>query len=243
MNQTVFDLQRLGHYLQRDARELEKLSSQGRIPGRRVGGEWRFNRDEINRWLEQQLGEFSDQQLENVERGVGTAPGRPRELLEPLVTPLMDMERIAIPLLGRTVPSVLHSLLEVANRSWQVYMPDEVLVALRSREEMCSTAIGGGVAVPHPRRPMPDAIGQSMVTFGRAFAGIPFGGPKRELTDLFFLILCQEESLHLQVLARLARMFQRDDFLVQLRETEHPADALACIKKVEDAVIADSASP
>ena len=39
---------------------------------------------------------------------------------------------------------------------WQVYDPAALLTAIENREEMGSTAQVNGVAIPHPRRPLPN---------------------------------------------------------------------------------------
>lgn len=216
MNSDVLDISSLATYLRRDAREVEKLASQGRLPGRRVGGDWRFSRDEVNRWLEEQLPSFSDLQLDNVERGAGAQTAT--EKLELLVAPLLCPERIEIPLQARTANGVIERLVKIANRGWQIYDPQHVVAAIRAREEQSSTALSGGVAIPHARRPTADIVGQSLIAFGRTLTGIPFGGPHGQLTDLFFLILCLDDRQHLQVLARLTRLFHRADMLDQLRD-------------------------
>lgn len=226
------DLIELGKYLQRDSRELEKLASQGRIPGRRVAKEWRFNREEINEWLENQLSQYTDQQLENIEISVKHSSS-----LKLLVSRLLHLETIQIPLNARTAPKVLSQLVEVANGRWQVYMPDEVTAAVRAREELHTTALPGDVAIPHPRRPIPQALGESIIAYGRTFSPIPFGGPNGQLTDLFFLVLCQDDRTHLQVLARLSRMFQREGFLDRLRQIDEPKEAYIAIKETEEEVL------
>ena len=78
----TMDIEQLANYLRRDAREVGKLASRGQLPGRKVGGEWRFNRAEINRWLEDQLPELSDSQLTSIE----TAHGEDDPLLAGLLS-------------------------------------------------------------------------------------------------------------------------------------------------------------
>jgi PTS system nitrogen regulatory IIA component len=65
---------------------------------------------------------------------------------------------------------------------------------------------------------LPTALGASLLAFGRTSSGIPFGGPRRSLTDLFFLVLCQDARTHLAVLARLGRLLRVEGFVDQLRE-------------------------
>ena len=51
---------------------------------------------------------------------------------------------------------------------------------------------------------MPNALGESVIAYGRTTTGIPFGGERGALTDIFFLVLCRDDRTHLQVLARLS---------------------------------------
>jgi PTS system nitrogen regulatory IIA component len=131
---------------------------------------------------------------------------------------------------------VLAELVQLAERSWQVYDPEAILQAVQAREEMQSTALPGGVAIPHPRRPLPNALGESVIAFGRTLTPIPFGGERGGLCDLFFLVCCRDDRTHLRVLARLSRLFLQPGFLDQLREAESPEGALQVIAEAEAAL-------
>jgi PTS system nitrogen regulatory IIA component len=108
-------------------------------------------------------------------------------------------------------------MVEVCGRTWKVWQPAQVLKAVQDREELMSTAFDSGVAIPHPRQPLADAVSESIVAFGRTLSGIPFGAPNNSLTDLFFLVVCRDARTHLHVLARLGRLIQKPDFLAALR--------------------------
>lgn len=229
MSHEVFSLDELARHLGRDRREIEKLASRGRIPGRKVGSAWQFHSSEITRWLEQEMREYSSAELRNVE-----ITQHSREICPDLpVTSLLHPETVAVPLQARTKRSVLEALLETAGNTWQIWSPNEILVAVQKREELFSTAYAGGIAIPHPRNPLPEAHGESIIAFGRTMTGIPFGAPHGGLTDLFFLVLCQDSGSHLQVLARLGRMLQLPEFSDRLRETEDPQTTYDLICETE----------
>jgi PTS system nitrogen regulatory IIA component len=219
------NLDELAKHLNRDRRAIEKLVKRGRIPAHKVANEWRFNSTEITHWLESELREYSDQELANVEE---TNPSEEVGAGTPVAS-LLRPELVEIPLQARTKRSVLEALIEVAGRTWQVWEPAAVLQAVQDREEVLSTGFDNGVAIPHPRNPLPDAIGESLVAYGRTFSGIPFGAPKRALTDVFFLVLCQDSRTHLQVLARLARMLQQPEFVDTLRATDDARESFRLI--------------
>ena len=68
MTQQPFSLDELARQLGRDRREIEKLVNRGRIPGRKVGGDWQFHPTEITHWLEQEMRDYTDGELARVER-------------------------------------------------------------------------------------------------------------------------------------------------------------------------------
>lgn len=228
MSTDTMDLQQLAQYLNRDAREVTRLAERGQLPGRKVGGEWRFARAEINHWIETQLHQYSEAQLTDLE---SQTPVREDEQL--VVTPLLAQASIAYPLRATTRASVLQELVRLAEQTGHVYDPEAVLEAIRQREEMRSTAVEQGVAIPHPRRPLPAALGESVLAFGRTASGIPFGAPRGGLTDIFFLVCCRDDRTHLGVLARLSRLIMRPGFVDGLREREAPGDIARFIETAE----------
>jgi PTS system nitrogen regulatory IIA component len=230
MAHETFTLEELARHLGRDARELEKLANRGRIPGRKVGGDWQFHAAEITPWLEEAMRDYSDQELVAIEESQ-----RSTEVdTDTPVTSLMRPEHVQVPLEARTKRSVLESLIEVAGRTWQIWEPASVLKAVLEREELMPTGYENGVAIPHPRNPLPDALGESIIACGRTLTGIPFGGPHRQLADVFFLVLCRDSRTHLQVLARVGRMLQLTGFLDGLRLAPDSREAYDVIRAADE---------
>lgn len=227
-----YTLEDLATNLGRDRREIERLASRGRIPGRKVSGAWTFHASDIAHWLEAEMRSYSDSQLAAVERSQNSA-----ELdAERPVTSLLRIEQIEVPLEARTRRAILERLVEVAGRTWKIWEPAAVLKAVQEREELLSTAFDNGVAIPHSRHPLPDVLEDSVVAFGRTFSGIPFGAANNSLTDLFFLVVCRDTRTHLHVLARLSRMIQRPGFLDALRSAPDAATSFAVINEADQAI-------
>lgn len=231
MSRDFFTFDDLVLHLGRDRRQVERLVNRGLVPGRKVGGEWRFNPTEINYWLEQDLRSLDDSGLAQLEQSQQS-----EELDRLPVSSLLTPETCEIPLDAGTKPSVLQALIELAGRTWHVWDPATILKAVREREDVMSTGFDNGVAIPHPRNPQPDSLGQSVISFGRTLSGIPFGAPGRTLTDLFFLVLARDPATHLQILARLGRMMQLPDFLDQLREAETGSEAFDIIRDADEKI-------
>jgi PTS system nitrogen regulatory IIA component len=229
----IMDLEQLAVYLRRDLREVSKLANRGHLPGKKVGGHWRFASADINHWLETQMPDFSEEQLEALERR-GTALAEE----EPLVTSMLTESTIAVPLHAATKASVLREMVNLAERSWQIYDTDALHQAIKHREELGSTGLESGVAIPHPHHPLsPKAQGEAVLAFARTSRGIPFGAPDGGLTDLFFLVSCRGADMHLRVLARLSRLMLRRGFLDELREAETVQDTQQLFERTERELI------
>lgn len=225
-------LEELSQFLGRDRREIEKLVQRGRIPGRKMQAEWQFHPTEVTYWLEQEMRDYSGDELHGLERAQQDSEADIRCPVRSLLHP----DTMQVPLEARTKRSVLECLIEVAGRTWQIWQSAEILQAVQQREEVMSTGFESGIAIPHPRNPLPDACGQSLIAFGRTFSGIPFGAPNRQLSDLFFLVLCRDSRTHLHVLSRLGRIIQLPGFLDELRAADDGLAAYEIVCSADEAL-------
>jgi PTS system nitrogen regulatory IIA component len=82
---------------------------------------------------------------------------------------------------------------------------------LIEREQLASTAIGEGVAIPHGKL---GAVGEIVACLGRAAAGVDFDSMDGQPTYLFFVLVAPESSTgaHLKALARISRVFKDPEF-------------------------------
>ncbi len=207
-NMTLEDFAR---YVGMDARDVKRLADHGKLPGQKIGGEWRFNRARVTEWLQQEMPNLDSGRLIALERGLRSSSGLPAETDELTVTDLIGLEGIDSALPAKTKASVLRELVNLADKTGLLYDRTGLLTALEQREEMCSTALPNGVALPHPRQPMPYVSAEPFICVARLPKGIGFGSAYRELTQLFFLICCHEDHHHLRVLARVVRMLSADN--------------------------------
>jgi len=208
-----FNVAELAAYLHLTPQQVERLANREKLPGRKVGGSWRFARAEIHHWMEDQLGLVDDGELARMEANLQ----RTESVAGPVViTELLRVEAISTPLDGRTKGSVIRSMTELAADVGFLWDPTEMAAAVQKREELHSTAIDNGVAFLHPRRPMPNIMAEGFLALGVSRQGIPFGG--KHLTDLFFLIGSVDDRSHLRTLARLSRFVTDIALLDSIRQ-------------------------
>jgi nitrogen PTS system EIIA component len=221
MAQDDFDIDRLAAYLHMMPAAVQKLAERGKLPGRRIGGDWRFSAAEIHHWLEDRIGLSDDEALVHMEGALDHA-SEIADIEQVSIANLLKLEAIEIPFEARTRGSVVGRMTELAARTHLLWDPAKMADAVRAREEMHSTALDNGVALLHPRRPMPAILAESLLALGISPGGIPFGSGGR-LTDIFFLICSMSDHEHLRILARLSRVINDHDFLAAMRAAHNPA--------------------
>lgn len=110
---------------------------------------------------------------------------------------------------------------------------EDVSRVLTDREDLASTAIGEGVAVPHGKL---RSLNEIVACLGRSRRGVEFGSLDGQPTHLFFVMVAPEGSTgtHLKALARISRVFK--DPLFRQRLLEAPSgDEMYEILAQEDA--------
>ncbi len=217
MAEEDFDIAALAAYMHMLPAQISRLADRGKLPGRRVGGQWRFSRAEIHHWLEDRIGLSGDNELaameSNLERTDISGSG------EISIASLLPIEAVAVPLDARTRGSVITAMTELAARTGLLWDSGKMAEAVVAREAMHPTALDIGVALMHPRRPMSSILGEPMLALGITGQGIPFGGGS-SLTDIFFLICSTDDHEHLRILARLSRMISDADWMSDLRSSQ-----------------------
>lgn len=236
MSHKPMNMLELAQFLGMDQRQASKMAQRGDIPCQKVGGQYRFNRAEITEWMQQNLGQ-GKYNLAHMDEGV--TANRQEDLEHAMITPLLHPEAVCLQLAARTKSSVLKELVALAQETQLLYDGESLLEALNRREELCSTAMEAGIAIPHPRRPLPYAIAEPILVIAQTTQGIGFGAPDGRLTDLFFMTCSQNDHHHLHVLGRLCRMLNDRTFPQQLREAESAEQVVDLMRQRERVVMKD----
>ncbi len=94
---------------------------------------------------------------------------------------------------------------------------DDLTRVLMNRENLSSTAIGHGVAIPHGKLA---SLQQITACIGRVVSGVDFEAIDGAATTLFVVLVAPENSTgtHLKALARVSRIFRSEEFRNRLLE-------------------------
>lgn len=130
---------------------------------------------------------------------------------------LLTPERIACNLSSQSKKRLLETVSEIISSDIQNVTPNEVFDCLLNRERLGGTGIGHGVAIPHGRL---QNIDHAIGAFIKLEQAVDFDAIDNQPVDLIFALLVPENSTeeHLQVLAKIAGMFNDESIRQQLRQ-------------------------
>ncbi len=132
----IMTVEEVAQYLRVSERTIYDWAQKGEIPCGKLGTTWRFKRSEIEGWVDSRLGAKKRRPA-----------ARPLPL-HSVITP----ERVLL-LEAKHKVDALDGLIEVLATAPEVKDRDELAEAVYQREELMSTGIGHGIAVPHVRLP------------------------------------------------------------------------------------------
>lgn len=236
MPHRVISLREVANYLHVTESDVEELMRAGEIPHEIVGGRATFRRRSIDAWASQRVLGLGERRLREFHRKT-SARHHVLSNRHALMPELVSAEGIDPAFAARTRTSVIREMAAMAGRTGLVVYPADLLKSLEERERLGSTALAGGVALLHPLHHEPYMFEDSFLLLARAVHAVPFGSPDGELTDLFFLICCQDERIHLHLLARLCTMCHRTDLLENLRQSPDAASMRGALVASEEETI------
>jgi PTS system nitrogen regulatory IIA component len=237
-NEEYISIGQLAAYLGWSTRFIEGLVRGEHLPGFEVDGQWRFRRDDVVDWLEQKIQTLDTARVTELEAKMESsllADGTFRTTRTDRLTSRLPLKGIALDVQASSKADLLRSITTAAEATGLLFDKEHLLASLLDRESLCSTAMPGGVALCHPRRPIPSIIERQFLCFLRTAEPIDFGADDGEGTSLFFLLCTPDDRSHLHGLARLARILQGDT-LELLKSAASSEDVLRILAEAESQI-------
>jgi excisionase family DNA binding protein len=216
-NGKTMTLSQMADYLRIAKRSLLRMAQRGDIPATKVASQWRFMRSVVDDWLIERMKSLPDRELETLIESERLPVPLPA-LLRPELTRL-DIE-------GVGMKRVFELLTDLLVREKLLQDQEDFIDKLMEREEMVSTAIFPGIAIPHARKPEECPVAEPRIVLGVSRGGIDFNSLDGQPTYLFCLICANQSILHLKIIAELALIFRRPDLVENVRRAESPDQVL-----------------
>ena len=213
--------------------DLRHFAQRGEVASVKRGDMYFFEHRALDEWAQRRLMVLNEKTL-TAEHKVAMIERRRNDGHDFHVADLLRPETIAPALTAKGRAGVLRDMTDFADSTGLLYDPETLFAELSAREEVASTAAGGGVAFLHPRYHDPYLFQETFLALGRTVRPVFFGSQDGEGTDLFFMICCTDHTLHLHILARLCLLAHGTPLLQELREAPDAETMHAALKKAED---------
>jgi PTS system fructose-specific IIC component/PTS system nitrogen regulatory IIA component len=154
-----------------------------------------------------------------------------------LLSELFESDFIKIGLEAEDKDEAFEELADAFCQASRLKIREEILDAIRTREQKMSTGIRKGIAVPHARIA---SINKVYGVLGISRQGIDYDALDGQPVYLLFMILAPQtdSELHLRILRRLAELLQNPQFFTELASQNDPAAANGIIRKHENILTA-----
>ncbi|MFO7626516.1 MAG: PTS sugar transporter subunit IIA [Candidatus Fermentibacteraceae bacterium] len=152
---------------------------------------------------------------------------------------VLGVETVALGLNLVSADQVLGRISELAasSKALSGIPVDRILAALKSRETLGSTALGGGVAIPHCRLEGAEGFVVGILTTRRE---VRFDSPDGREVQIFAFVIGprQDPSTHLELLSHLSRFFRKPGNRRALQNAESPQDAIDIVRDFSGSSVA-----
>ena len=145
---------------------------------------------------------------------------------------LLDESVISLHLASEDKEELFAEMVEILWRAGRLEDREGALEAIASREDMATTGIGDGLAVPHGKAA---SIGALTAALGISKEGIEYDATDGEPVHIVFMVLAEANNPgpHVECLGEIARLLQVQGFRDRLRAAETAEEVLAVIKAEE----------
>jgi len=196
----VMTTRELAKYMKLNEKTILKMAQNKELPGVKIGNQWRFYLETIDQYLQRDI--ISETPKDELGIIIRTT-----DHVIPL-SRLISGDLIKLDFKAKNKEEVLAELADVADKAGILSNRTKLIDQMKKREKMLSTAMGNGVAIPHPRHPDPELFAKPNIVVGRSKEGVDFSSPDGERVHLFFMTCAPTIVVHLRLLAKISKLLQ-----------------------------------
>lgn len=145
---------------------------------------------------------------------------------------LLSEENVILNLKGKTKDEILKEMVSFLSKNNEIDK-EEVLKGIIARENVMSTGIGSGVAIPHTKA---ESAKEVMVLFVRVKGGIDFKAIDNEPVYLIFMVVVPADATvsQIKILARISRLLKHNYIREKLKTLKTKKEILEFITQEEE---------
>ncbi len=218
------DMETAAKCLKLTSKTVERWARQGRIPSiRDKGGSYRFDTGVLRKWAGSHRLPFR-QPPANTRRAENGSDTK--------LTTILGRGGVFYDLAGEDVREVLCNavgMLKNLNLKQKQLLYDRLL----EREELTSTGIGHGIAIPHPRAPVSEVFETASIAVFFLKHPIDYQAVDQQPVFALFMLMCQDIKSHLHWLSKLSFCLRNEQFVALLKRVPSQASLMQSIDQIE----------
>lgn len=220
----VLTTKELADYMKLNEKTILKMAQKGELPGVKVGNQWRFHLAAIDNYLQKDILNIPEDELDSI---LSTT-----NYLIPL-SRLLNESLIELDLKAEDKEGVLREIVEIVYAAGIIDNREKLLEELMSRERMLSTAVGNGIAIPHPRNPHPTLFKKPNIFMARSITGVDFSSPDNKKVHLFFMTCAPNMMVHLRLMAKISKLLHVEGVIDRLMQISGSDEIIQLLLEME----------
>ncbi|MGE4519272.1 MAG: PTS sugar transporter subunit IIA [Desulfobacteraceae bacterium] len=206
---------------------LKRWIRQGRVPINRTEDICIFKKEKLNEWAKRNNLSISDKK---------SCDEKCIEANSHILSSALSHGKVLYEVTGQTKEELFSSVikkLDIENNE----LEKEFLKRLLEREELSSTGIGKGVAIPHPREPIASLFSSPVIAVVFPEAPLDFGSIDSKKVFVLFFIISGNVKEHLKLLSNLSFCLRHENFIAFLKNQPSMKEIIEKIETFENQLL------
>jgi fructose PTS system EIIBC or EIIC component len=148
------------------------------------------------------------------------------------ISDILTEDLVVAGLKGKSKDGIIEAMIGIVSHSPKVLDKEKVRTAIFEREQIMSTGVGNGFAIPHGKT---DAVSDIVAAFAVTEEEIDYDSLDEKPVRLVFLLVGKDNLVgpHIKLLSRISRLMNKEEFRRQLLTLETPKEILDLFRQEE----------
>jgi fructose-specific phosphotransferase system IIA component len=148
------------------------------------------------------------------------------------ISDILTENLVATGLAGESKKEIIDAMIDLVASSPKVMDKEKVRKAIFEREEIMSTGVGNGFAIPHGKT---DAVSDIVAAFAVTAEPIDYQSLDEKPVRLVFLLVGKDNLVgpHIKLLSRISRLMNKEEFRKRLLDLSTPQAILEAFRQEE----------
>ncbi len=148
------------------------------------------------------------------------------------ISDILTEDLVVAGLKGKSKDGIIEAMIDIVSHSPRVLDKEKVRTAIFEREQIMSTGVGNGFAIPHGKT---DAVSDIVAAFAVTEEDIDYDSLDEKPVRLVFLLVGKDNLVgpHIKLLSRISRLMNKEEFRKQLLTLETPKEILDLFRQEE----------